>query len=123
MTDIKDALDHARAQVQELHKSIEAQANKDHAAIRASLQTAGEHARDLGLSVRVLAERQGADVKDHLKDVAAHLDEAAKHAKTAATASAADVKNANRVALERTRDALQSLSKAVAAHRSTAVKS
>ena len=122
MSTLKDAVTKARGEVQSLHKRIEATTATNHAAIRSDLEATAEQARQLASSVKTLAEDQRADAKQHLKDAATQLEDAAKQAKAVGGASEADVKKANQAMLDRARLALQNISHAIAAARTTASK-
>ena len=122
MTNIKDALDRARSDAQDLHKKLEANTAKDHAALRADVENAAAQAQKLAASLRTAVEGQRADAKQHLEDAAAQLEDAAKHVRDAAGASEAQLKQTNRAMLAKTRVALQSLSRAVASLRPTTAK-
>jgi ketosteroid isomerase-like protein len=120
MNNVNDAIQKARAEAQDLHKKIEASTTKNHAAMRADLQNLAVQAVQLGSSVKTLADSQRADAKQHLKDAAASLEDAAKHAKSVASAGDAEIKGAAQATLSRAREAVQSLSEAVASKRTTA---
>lgn len=119
MSKIKDALDHARSEAQDLHKNIEASTAKDHAALRAEIQSTAARAQQLAGSLKTVVDGQRSDAKQHIKDAIAQLDDAAKHAGDVASASAAQLKELNAAMLAKVRDAVQSLSHAVASQRST----
>jgi hypothetical protein len=120
MNNVNDAIQKARAEAQDLHKKIEASTTKNHAALRADLLNLAVQADQLRSSVKTLADGQRADAKQHLKDAAASLEDAAKNAKSVASAGDAQIKGAAQAALSRARDAVQSLSEAVASKRTTA---
>ena len=120
MNTLKDAIEKARSEAQDLHKTIEASTAKNHAAMRAEFQNVATRAHDLSYSAKTLAESQSADAKQHLKDAASSLADTAKHAKTVASAADSDIKQAAAAAVARARDAVRSLGAAVAAKRATA---
>jgi hypothetical protein len=117
MSTIKDALDRARSEAQDLHKKIEAGTAKDHAALKAEVQESATKAQQLAASLKTVIDGQRDDAKQHIKDAAAHLDDAAKHARDLATASDAQIKSANKAMLSKVRDAAENLSHAVASRR------
>lgn len=122
MSTMKDALDKARGEAQDLYKSIAGTTAKDHAVIRADIQNAGAQAHQLAASLKTVAESQQADAKQHVKDAAAQLEDAAKHAHDLTSASEAQLKETNALMLSKARDAIQNLSHAVAERRSKAAK-
>lgn len=117
---VKDALDRARSEAQDLHKNIAASMTKNDAAIRASLADIATHAQSLGASVKAAASEQRADAKQHLDHAASALGDTAKHAKAVAAAADGDIKREAGAALTRSRQAIQNLTEAVAAKRKTA---
>jgi hypothetical protein len=119
---MKDALDRARSEAQELHKRIEADTAKDHAALRTDLQSVESEIQKLAASVKTLGEGQRADAKQHLKDAASQLEDAAKHVLDVAGASEVRLKQTHLALLTKIRDAIQSLSQAIASDRSSKVK-
>jgi hypothetical protein len=119
---IKDALDNARSEARELHKRIEANTAKDHAALRTDLQSVESEIQKLAASVKTLGEGQRADTEQHLKDAASRLEDAAKHVLDVAGASAVQLEQTNLALLTKVRDAIQSLSQAIASERSSKVK-
>lgn len=116
-TTMKTALDQARSDAQSLHKRIDDFTAKDRAATKADFEKAGADARKLAATLKTLSETQKADAKQHLKDAATRLEDAANHAKDIAAASEADIKQKNAAMLDRTRAAVQSVSRAIAAQR------
>ena len=122
LSNIKDALDNARSEAQALHRNIEATTAKDHAVLRADLQSAAAQAHQLAESLKVLHEGQQADAKQHLKDAAAQLEDAAKHARDLSSAGDAQLKQTGKIMLAKARDAVQNLSHAVAERRSKTAK-
>lgn len=120
LNNVKDALEQARGAAQDLHKKIDESTGKSQAELRADLQNVAAQARELGNSLKAIAEGQKADAKQHVEHAASSFEDAAKHAETAASATGGDIKRAAQATLSRTRDAAESLSEAVAAKRSTA---
>jgi len=108
--------------VQSLHKQIDASAAKDRAGLRADLQGAGAEAHGLAASLETLAGTQEDDAKQHLKDAATVLEEAANESKDIGNAADADLNEKAKAMRVRARDALHSLSRAVASRRSAAAK-
>jgi hypothetical protein len=119
LSKLKDAIDEARFDAQKVHQSISANTARNHATIRADLQNAGERARDLAASLKQVVGAQESDTKQHIKDASAALEETAKSAKTIAGSNEADLKRANEAMLIGATAAVRSLSKAVAAKRSS----
>ncbi len=122
MTTITDALGRARSEAQELHKQIEANTAKNHAALKADIQEAGVRAKQLASSLKATADGQRADAKHHVKDAISKLEDLAKHAHDVASAGEAQLKEKNLAMLEQAGSALRSLSQALAADRSKAGK-
>jgi hypothetical protein len=122
VNNIKDALEKARSEAQDLHKQIEANTAKDHAALRTNVQNTGAQAQKLATSLRAVADGQRADAQQHIKDAAARLEDAAKHAGDVAGASEAQLKQTNQAMLGKARDAVQNLSQAIASRRAATVK-
>jgi len=121
LSKIKDALDHARSEAQELHKQIEANTAKDHAALKADLVNAGAKAQKLADSLKTVVDGHRSDAAQHIKDAAKQLEDAAKHTRDVADASASQLKDHNKALLSKIHSAAQSLSHAVASTRSHAV--
>jgi hypothetical protein len=122
MATIRDRVEHARAEAQNLHKQIQASVMDDRASIRAELQDAGVEAHGLATMLKALARAQANDATPHLKDAAHVLEETAKQAKDVGRVADADLKQTAGAMLQRARDAVQSLSYAVASQRSSAGK-
>jgi hypothetical protein len=116
---IKDALDHARSQDKDLHKKIEADTAKDHAALKVEVQDSATKAQQLAASLKTVIDGQRDDAKQHVKDAAAQLDDAAKHARDHASANDAQLKAANQAMLSKVRDAAENLSHAIASRRTS----
>lgn len=122
MDTIKDALTKARSEAQDLHKQIEANTAKNHATLRADVQTAGVQAQKLGASLRTVVDGQRSDAQQHIQDAATKLEDAAKHARDVAGASEAQLEQTNQAMLAKVRGALQNLSNAIAARRPATAK-
>lgn len=114
---MKSAINQARSDLQDLHKQIDAATAKDHAMTRALFEKASVEAQRIAASMKTLADAQRADAKQHLKDAAARLEEAAKGMRDTASASEAELRAKNKDLLDRTRVALRSVSRAIAAQR------
>jgi hypothetical protein len=117
VSNLKEALDKARSETQDLHKRIDATTAKDHAAIRADVEVSADKAKQLAASLKTIVDGQRADAKKHIEDAASQLEDAAKHARDLAKASDAQLKERNRAMLGKVRDAAESLSQAVASER------
>ena len=122
MSTTTSALQKARADGQALHEKIAATTAKNHAAIRADLESAALDAKRLGDSLKTLAAGQRADAKQHLQNAATRLEQASADAKAITTASEQQLRAANQAMLDHTRDALLNLSHAIASARSAASK-
>ncbi len=121
MSKIKDSLDHARSEAQELHKQVEANTAKDHAALKADLVNAGAKAQKLADSLKTVLDGQRDDAAQHIKNATKQLEDAAKHTRDIADASVSQLKDHNKALLSKVHAASQSLSQAVASARSHAV--
>lgn len=117
-----EAVDQARDDARSLYKKIRENTDQNHAAIRSGLQDAATQAQQLAGSLKTLAADRRADVQKHLEHAALLLEQAAASAKNIASANAADVRKANAAMQQRTRDALQDISHAVAARRAAVAK-
>jgi ElaB/YqjD/DUF883 family membrane-anchored ribosome-binding protein len=120
MSTATDAVDKVRQDTQDLYKLIEASMAQNHARIREDLQDAAKRAEQLASSLRQHAKDQRTDAKAHLEHAASLLEEGASSARSVAAATHAELRQTALASLERTRDALQSLSQAVAAKRAGA---
>lgn len=118
MNNVKDALDKARVDAQQLHQGISETTAKNHATIRVELQNAADRARDLAASLKEVADAQEADSKQHIKDATTALDHAAKSAKNIASSNDSDLKAVKAAMLINATAAVRNLSRAVAAKRS-----
>jgi hypothetical protein len=117
MNNIKDALDRARAEVQDLHTRIDATTTRDRAALRSEVQESAARAQQLAKSLRGTFEGQRSEARKHIDDAAAYLEDAAKHARDGATATEARLREYNAMMLGRVRDAAESVSRAIASER------
>ncbi len=117
MTTTKDALDHARSEVQDLHKKIDAMHAKDQAALRAELQQSADKAKQLAASLKSVVDGQRSEAKKNIKNATTQLEDAVKHAHDLAGANEAKLKEAHAAMLSKVRGAAQNLSHAVASHR------
>jgi hypothetical protein len=117
VSNIKEALDKARSETQDLHKRIDATNAKDKAAIRADVEVSAGKAKQLAASLKTIVDGQRADAKKHIDDAASQLEDAARHARDLANASDAQLKERNRAMLGKVRDAAESISLAVATER------
>ena len=122
MSTVLDSVDNVRDELRTLHKKIDASTAKNHAAIRADLEEAGAQAQRLAASLKTAAKDQRTDASDHLAHAASLLEQAATSAKQVSSANAEALRASQQDMLNRTRAALQSVSNAIAAKRSTARK-
>ena len=117
-----DVLQKARKDGQALHEKIAATTAKNHAAIRAELESAAADAKKLGDSLRTLANGQRADAKQHLQNAATRFEQASADAKAISAAGEQQLRAANQAMLGHARTALLNLSHAVASARSAVSK-
>jgi len=122
MSTASSALARARSDAQQLHQRIDAATSKNTAAARVDLQDAAAKAKELAASLKTTADAQRADAKQHLKNAATELDAAATHARALAAASQAQIKDTNLAMLANVRDAVQHISRSIAANRPKMVK-
>ncbi len=115
MNKTQDAVEQARSKTQDLYKQIRESTEKSHAQIRDDFQTVAS-------SLKTLARDRQADQKQHLEHAALLLEQAAASAQSVAKASAGDVRETNMAMLQRTRDALQDITYAIAAKRAAFAK-
>jgi hypothetical protein len=117
MSNVKETLEKARSEAQDLHKKLDANAVKDNAALRADVQDAAAKAQNLAASLKTIVDGRRADAKQRIADAASQLEDAAKQAREMASASDAQLKERNRAMLGKVRDAAENLSQAVASER------
>lgn len=112
-----DRLQHARAQVQQLHEKIEAAHHKTVEQMRADLSAASTKAHEISTSVKAMAEADRTDLKNKLHEAADSLRHAADTARTTADEKREETKARAEATLRKTREALQKLSETIAAQR------
>ena len=118
MNTVQSALEKARSQAQDLHKNMEISALQDQVAMRAEMARVAAKTLELRQSLSGAQNGNRAAVQQHIQAAQSALDEASTKAKAAATAGAADLKKSAEAVRERTRQAVQQLTDAVAAERS-----
>jgi hypothetical protein len=118
MSTFTDAVDQVRHDTQDLYKLIEASRAENNTKMRENLQDASKRAQQLASSLRTLASQRTDDAKAHLEHAASLLEEGASSGRSVAEETHAELRQAALAARERTRDALQSVSQAIAAKRS-----
>jgi len=119
---VKDPLDQARENAQAFYQKIEAATATNHAQIRTSLEKVSTDAEKVAINLKALGEKQNADAKLHLQLAQAAFEDTAKRAKEALAATDADLKKKNQAVIERARQAVTNLSRAVAARRAGTTK-
>jgi hypothetical protein len=122
VTQTQSAVDQVRADVQSLYKRIREDAAGNQSALRTDMQNARMQAQQLASSLRTIARDRSGEEQQHLEHAAVLLEAAAAGVRNKANASAAELRGASAEMLERTRDALENISQAVAALRAAAVK-
>jgi hypothetical protein len=75
MSNVKETLEKARSEAQDLHKKIDADAAKDNAALRANVQDAAAKAQNLAASLKTIVDGQRADAKQRIADAASQLED------------------------------------------------
>ncbi len=119
MATLEDRIAQARSDAQTIHKQLEANASDDVAAVRAANRRAVAEAQKLAATVGSIVADQGSEVKEHLEKAKAALQDAVKGVESAAQATDAQVRTATLALLTHVRAAVDNLSHAVAAQRST----
>ena len=119
MSTIKDAIDQARANAQDLHKQVMAATGGDQAAIKSDFTNVAADAQALATSIKQTAasQAQQPDTQAYLSDAAAEIQDAANHAKAAAQAAAPEFSKAKAKVIADMTNGLNSLSHAVATQR------
>lgn len=119
-TTMKEALERARAEAQQLHQRLDAANAANHATLRAELQKTIEHAETIAAAIRESASEQDTQTKRHLDEAANALRDAGHRARGAATAGEAKLKSAGISVAARVRDALKHISEAASENRTPA---
>ena len=119
MSTIKDAINQARANAQDLHKQVMAATGKDQAAIKNDFTNVSTDAQALANSIKetAAAQAQQSDTRAYLSDAVAQIQDAANHAKAAAQAAAPEFSKAKATVIADMTNGLNSLSHAVATQR------
>ena len=117
-TKVKDALDHIRTSVQELHAAISDAAAKRGGAVKADIETISPKAKAVAESVKGSIAGQNEATRKHLTDAVASLEATQKHAAEALKSSGHALQAAIQHALESARASTQNVSEAIAAKRS-----
>jgi hypothetical protein len=118
MIQTTEAVDRAREETRTLYKQIEQNTAANHAVLRSDLDDAAEQANRLAASLKKLAADRRTDQQKHLEHASLLLEQAAAGVQSVSAANAADLRKANAAMQQRTRDALQDISHAIAAKRS-----
>jgi hypothetical protein len=119
-TKVKDALDHVRSAMQELHGAIHEDAAKREGATKADLEAFAQKAKAATKTLKDSIGSQNQAVKKQLTDAASHLDATQKHIGEALKSSGEKFQTSVRKAAADTRASLQKVSEAIAAKRSAA---
>jgi adenylyl- and sulfurtransferase ThiI len=117
-TKTKEALDHARAAVQELHGAISDAAAKRTGATKADLEAVPQKAKAVIESIKGSVGVQNATAKKRLAEAVTELEAASKHAADGVKSTGKDFQVAVRQTLADARASAQKVSEAVAAGRS-----
>ena len=111
----------ARRDSQALSKRIQANTDKNHAAIRAEARTVGAEANQLARAIKSLLDGQAVDGRQHLKDALMALQALYEENQRLADAEDADVQAHNKASFAHAREAAHKVSEALAAKRGLAV--
>jgi hypothetical protein len=114
MGDMSDAISRARGDVQALHQKIEAATAKKLEEARSDLEQAGAKAQELAASLKIVAESQRNDARQHLKSAAVQLEDAGKRPADLAHATQSQISDANKAMLGKVREGIQNISYAIA---------
>jgi len=117
---VKDALDHVRADAQELHAKISDAAAKQGGAIKADLEGLSQKAKTVRESIKGSIGAQNEATKKHLTEALTHIEATQKHAAEALKSSGQAFQTSIRKVVADARVSVQKLSEAVAAKRSAA---
>ena len=116
-TQVKDAVDKARAAAQELHKAISDAAAKRGGAAKADLEAVPQMARAAIESVKGSVAVQNEAAKKHLAEAVTYLEATRQHAADGVKSSGKEFQTAVRQTIADARAAVQKASEAVAAKR------
>jgi fructose-specific phosphotransferase system component IIB len=114
---VKDALDHVRADAQDLHRKISDAAVKRGGAIKTDLEDLSQKAKAVRESIKGSIGTQNEATKKHLAEAVTHIEATQKHAAEALKSSGQAFQTSVRQALAGARASVQKLSEAVAAKR------
>ena len=115
---VKDALDHVRAAVQELHGAVSDAAAKRGAATKADLEVVAQKAKAVTESLKGSIGAQHQAVKKHLAEAVTQLEATQKHVAEALKSSGQELQTSIRQVRADVRASAQKISEAVAAKRS-----
>jgi hypothetical protein len=116
-TQVKDAVDKARAAAQELHKAISDAAAKRGGAAKADLQAVPQKAKAAIDSIKSSMGNQNAAAKKQLSEAVTYLEATGKHAAEGVKTSGKEFQTSVRQTIADARAAVQKVSEAVAAKR------
>ena len=116
-TNVKDAVDKARAAAQELHRAISDAAAKRGGAAKADLEAVPQMAKAAIESVKSSVAGQNEAAKKQLSEAVTYLEATGKHAADAVKSSGKEFHTAVRQTIADARAAAQKVSEAVAAKR------
>ncbi len=116
-TNVKDAVDKARAAAQELHRAISDAAAKRGGAAKADLEAVPQMVKAAIESVKGSAAVQNDVAKKHLAEAVTYLQATGKHAADGVKSSGKEFQTAVRQTIADARAAAQKVSEAVAANR------
>jgi hypothetical protein len=116
-TNVKDAVDKARAAAQELHRAISDAAAKRGGAAKADLQAVPQMAKAAIESIKGSATAQSDVAKKRLAEAVTYLEATGKHASDGVKSTGKEFQTAVRQTIADARAAAQKVSEAVAANR------
>jgi len=116
-TQVKDAVDHARAAAQELHKAITDAAARRGGAAKADLEAVPQKAKAAIDSIKSSSAAQNEVTKKRLAEAVTYLEATGRHAADGVKSSGKEFQTAVRQTITDARAAVQKVSEAVAAKR------
>ena len=119
-TQVKDAVDKARAAAQELHRAISDAAAKRGGAAKADLEAVPQMAKAAIESIKGSVAGQNEAAKKRLAEAVTYLEATRKHAADGVKSSGKEFQTAVRQTIADARAAVQKVSEAVAAKRTAA---
>lgn len=122
MSKVDINIDQLRQRANDLHRQLDEAQAKAGTAMQKAYEDASTKARELAAELRTQAQSQQSGAAAHYAHAASSLEAAAAEAKKTAGAKAAELRIKQQETLHHAREALQGISQAIAAKRSTQTK-